>query len=158
MESNPNEIKPIKFKIYDSLFEAIVIPTVKGSFWWSFCNNNGETSGREIEPLSFELPTEIDIEGTKYEFREVVLKNSDGTINTKPFHKTRRVITESDLQGFCVSIQCRVTLKKNTKWHLSFSGTIKKGKGSPASSPNNIIIEKDSEEEIQIIDLDISNS
>ena len=145
-----NGIEPISFKIGGRPFEAEVLTTAKGSFWWAFCGTDGNPSGREIEPFFEQLPTEVSVEGQTFEFGSVVLDNSDGTSTTKPFHKTRRVQAEINLQGVDVSIQCRVTRKRNKKWHLSFTGNLKRKNRYEKNSQTIKNRKENSEDEVEL--------
>ena len=100
---------------------------------WAFISEAGN-EGDQIEPLDVELPETTLIEETEFSF-QIVSVNKEGHRVQKPFNKTRVVETEMKIQNVPVSIYCRITKKRNGKWHLIFKGIELSPPSSELSSP-----------------------
>ena len=107
--------KPLQLKINERSYETAVLTSKKGATWWAIVDDDGKASGREIEPLSKELPTSMNLEGTTFEFTTVTLSGPDGNTKAKPFHKTRMVQAKLEIRDTTISFNCRITKRRNGK-------------------------------------------
>ena len=147
----------LNFVIQGYTFETETKINKRGIAWWAYVDEQGQSSGREIDPLSEELPTSMSINNEKFQFGPVILKKSDGVTKEKPFHKTRRAEGSVIFDGENISFTCRVTRKRNKKWHLSFTAHQENVKTpriqSHFGSTVNLKPKDDPDDDVEIIEL-----
>ena len=153
-DNQDNYPENLNFAIQGSTFETKTQTNRKGATWWALVDEEGKPSGREIDPLSETLPTSLNVAGETLRFDTVKLKNPDGTTTEKPFDKTRVSKGSTTFNGINISFACRITRKKNGKWHLSFTAHQEKLKPRKNQTRfNSITSLKTKDDEVEIIEL-----
>ena len=96
-----------------------------GSVWWVFSDPSGDAAyrGIEIDPTDSSLPDYLTLEGEDLRLEAVPKYDAAAKTaldETHPFEKTRRFHGRHVVEGVALTVQARITVKKNGKWNLSF--------------------------------------
>ena len=119
------DARALRLSVDGRAFDVPCVHTPRGTIWWIFTEESGEPAyrGIEIEPEGGSLPEVMILEGHDLVL-EPVQKWDRATKThldeTLPFEKTRGHKGTHEVDGFNLTVQVRLTVKKNTKWNLSF--------------------------------------
>jgi hypothetical protein len=118
------DARALRLSIGGRSFDVPCVHTPRGTIWWIFTDESGEAAyrGIEIEPGGSSLPEVMIFEGNDLvlvpvqKWDQATKTHLDETL---PFENTRAFKGTRDVDGFALTVQARLTVKKNTKWNLS---------------------------------------
>ena len=133
------QARALQLSVSSQAFDVPCVHKQSGSIWWTFVEESGEPAyrGIEIEPAESSLPEVLTLEG-----HDLVLEpvpKWDKTTRTHldetlPFERTRKFHGTQPIDGVTLSLQIRITVKKNKKWNLSFRAWGAEGPIQPEGS------------------------